>query len=556
MEDIYKDIDKILLKKNVLSEDQVKQAKEKAKKGEISIYESIRQLDLVSEDKMASLIADELGYPFIKASDYLVSKEMLKLVPEEVCRKYRLIPLFKIGDSLTVAMANPKDIEAIDEIKIKSKCQITEPVLAAPIEINQAIDKYYKTTQEVEEVIESIPQKKEAEVEEEDLREMAQEAPIIKLVNLIIAHAVEREASDIHIEPDEKVLRVRYRIDGVLHEVNTPPRRLQRAVISRVKVLAEMDIAKRHVPQDGRINIKIKDKELDLRISTFPTVNGENVVMRILDKSSVLRGLEKLGFFKEDLNRFNELIRKPNGIILVTGPTGSGKTTTLYSALSTINSLDKNIITVEDPVEYKLPLIRQTQVNRKAGIDFANGLRSILRQDPDIIMVGEIRDKETAEMAIQASLTGHLVFSTLHTNDAPGALTRLVDMGIEPFLISNSVVGILAQRLVRLICTHCKKKTSISKKQLDKFNLDKKDTLYTGAGCKRCNNTGYSGRIGIFELLTVDDEIKELIEEKASVAKIREAAKPKGMTTLLADGLQKVKQGSTSLEEVLRVTQG
>jgi len=555
MEDIYKDIDKILLKKKILSEDEVKQAREKAKKGKTSIYKSLRQLDLISEEKMTSLIADELGYPLIKANDYIVNKEILKTVPEELARKYQLIPLFKLGDSLTVAMVNPKDIEAIDQVKLKSKCKIVEPVISSPTEINQAIDKYYKTTQEVEEVIKNIPQEKETEVEEEDLLEMAEEAPIIKLVDLIITRAVESGSSDIHIEPDEKVLRVRYRIDGVLHEVNTPPKRLQRAVISRIKVLAGMDIAKRHVPQDGRITIKIKDKEFDLRISTFPTVNGENVVMRILDKSSVLRGLENLGFSKKDLERFNKLIRQPNGIILVTGPTGSGKTTTLYSALSIINSLDKNIITIEDPVEYKLPLIRQTQVNRKAGINFANGLRSILRQDPDIIMVGEIRDKETAEIAIQAALTGHLVFSTLHTNDAPGALTRLVDMGVEPFLISNSVIGILAQRLVRLICTYCKKKASISEKQMNKFNI-KKNSIYTGAGCKRCNNTGYSGRIGIFELLAVDDEIKELIEERAPIAKIRDVAKDKGMNVLMTNGMEKVSQGLTSLEELLRVTQG
>ncbi len=555
MEDIYKDIDKILLKKKILSEDEVKQAREKAKKGKTSIYKSLRQLDLISEEKMTSLIADELGYPLIKANDYIVNKEILKTVPEELARKYQLIPLFKLGDSLTVAMVNPKDIEAIDQVKLKSKCKIVEPVMSSPTEINQAIDKYYKTTQEVEEVIKNIPREKETEVEEEDLLEMAEEAPIVKLVNLIITRAVESRTSDIHIEPDEKVLRVRYRIDGILHEVNTSPKRLQRAVISRVKVLAGMDIAKRHVPQDGRITIKIKDKEFDLRISTFPTVNGENVVMRILDKSSVLRGLENLGFSKKDLERFNKLIRQPNGIILVTGPTGSGKTTTLYSALSIINSLDKNIITIEDPVEYKLPLIRQTQVNRKAGINFANGLRSILRQDPDIIMVGEIRDKETAEIAIQAALTGHLVFSTLHTNDAPGALTRLVDMGVEPFLISNSVIGILAQRLVRLICAHCKKKASISEKQMNKFNI-KKNSIYTGAGCKRCNNTGYSGRIGIFELLAVDDEIKELIEERVSVAKIRDVAKDKGMNVLMTNGIEKLSQGLTSLEELLRVTQG
>jgi len=556
MKDIYENIDKILLDKEVLSKEKIETAKKEADKRGVTVYESLRDMGLVSEKKMAGLVAEELNLPLVELSDYIMDNDVIKSIPEKAAREYQVIPIFKIGDSLTVAMANPTDIEAIDEIKLRSGCDVIEPVVAVSEEINQAINTHYKATEKVNEVIESITRIEEPSerVEERDLIEMAEEAPIVKLVNLIIAEAVENGVSDIHIEPDEKILRVRYRIDGVLHEVNKTPKHLQSAVISRIKILAGMDIAKKRIPQDGRINLKIKNKELDLRISTFPTIHGENVVMRILDKSSVLKGLEKLGFSKEDLSKFNSLIRQPDGIILVTGPTGSGKTTTLYSALSAINSLEKNIITIEDPVEYRLPFIRQTQVNPKAGIDFANGLRSILRQDPDIIMVGEVRDKDTVEIAIQAALTGHLVFTTLHTNDAPGALTRLIDMGAEPFLISSSVTAILAQRLVRLICPKCKEKIKLSEKKLKDLGFKKSDSVYKGSGCKKCRNTGYIGRTGIFELLNIDDDIRELIVEKVTTTKIKKVTVGKGMNTLIADGLEKVKQGLTSLEEVLRVT--
>jgi type IV pilus assembly protein PilB len=371
----------------------------------------------------------------------------------------------------------------------------------------------------------------------------------------MIMQAVKDRASDIHIEPEEDNCRVRYRIDGILHEINILPKNLQSAVISRIKILSKMDIAESRKPQDGRIRIKIESRDLDIRVSTFPTVHGENIVMRLLDKTSVILGLKELGFLENELNAFDKLIKHPNGIILVTGPTGSGKTTTLYAALSAISSMEKNIITIEDPVEYELPLIRQTQVNPKAGITFANGMRAILRQDPDIIMIGEIRDKETAEIAIQAALTGHLVFSTLHTNDAPSAVTRLIDMEVEPFLISSSVIGILAQRLVRLICNKCKEKYTPTEEVLKELNMKEGSLLYRGKGCPACKNTGFVGRVGIFELCAINDELKKMIDARRSADEIKKKAIALGMKTLREDGVKKIEMGLVSLEEVLEVTQ-
>jgi type IV pilus assembly protein PilB len=371
----------------------------------------------------------------------------------------------------------------------------------------------------------------------------------------MIMQAVKDRASDIHIEPEEDNCRVRYRIDGILHEINILPKNLQSAVISRIKILSKMDIAESRKPQDGRIRIKIESRDLDIRVSTFPTVHGENIVMRLLDKTSVILGLKELGFLENELNAFDKLIKHPNGIILVTGPTGSGKTTTLYAALSAISSMEKNIITIEDPVEYELPLIRQTQVNPKAGITFANGMRAILRQDPDIIMIGEIRDKETAEIAIQAALTGHLVFSTLHTNDAPSAVTRLIDMEVEPFLISSSVIGILDQRLVRLICNKCKEKYTPTEEVLKELNMKEGSLLYRGKGCPACKNTGFVGRVGIFELCAINDELKKMIDARRSADEIKKKAIALGMKTLREDGVKKIEMGLVSLEEVLEVTQ-
>jgi len=548
------DIVELLLKQGLIAKEQVDEAKGESQRTGLSLEKSLEKLGFVTKSDIANVRAASLGVPFMDLTDYIIDAELVKLIPERVAKKYMAVPLFKIGQNLTVAMVNPQDIIGLDQIRKVSKMDNIEPVLSTEEGIQRVLDSYYGVAGSADDIIKSI---EKAKTFETGATEAAEDAPVVKLINILILQAVKDRASDIHIEPEEDIVRIRYRIDGILHEVNTTPKNLQSAIISRVKVLAKMDIAESRKAQDGRIRMKLENKNLDIRVSTFPTVHGENVVMRLLDKSSVLLGLKELGFLKETLSEFEKLIHRPNGMILVTGPTGSGKTTTLYSALSTINSMEKNIITVEDPVEYEFPLIRQTQVNPKAGITFANGLRSILRQDPDIIMVGEIRDKETADIAIQAAMTGHLVFSTLHTNDAPSALTRLIEMGVEPFLISTSIIGILAQRLVRTVCDKCKESYQLSAgAQLGDLGIeDKKLTAYRGKGCNRCKDTGFIGRVGIFELLVVNEEIRELVNSKASIDQIKKKAIELGTKTLKEDGIEKIKEGSTSVEEVLRVTQ-
>ncbi|NQT90190.1 MAG: type II secretion system ATPase GspE [Candidatus Omnitrophica bacterium] len=546
-----------LVKNGTVSKEQLESAKDESKKKGMPLDKVLIKEGLVTERDIVSVLSDRLGIPFMDLSDYVVDTSVINLVPEAVAERYKLIPIFKIGQTLTIAMANPQDINAIDQVRLKSKCEI-EPVLATETDIRNAIDQYYGVTGSVEEVIKQIDASKKAakgkKVSEADL---AEDAPVIKLVNLIILQAVKDKASDVHIEPDEKVLRVRYRIDGILHEGIKPPKELESAILSRVKILAKMDIAEKRRPQDGRILLKMEGRDIDLRVSSFPTIFGENIVIRILDKTSVLMGLSEIGMNAAALKEFDKLIRRPYGILLVTGPTGSGKTTTLYAALSTINSSEKNIITIEDPVEYQLDMIRQTQVNPKAGLTFASGLRSILRQDPDIIMVGEIRDKETAEIANHAALTGHLVLSTLHTNDSAGAITRLADMGIEPFLVSSSVIGILAQRLVRVICPKCKEKIIPTDDILRDLHLERSDdiAIYRGKGCPKCKETGYTGRIGLYELLVINEEIKKLIIAKASADEIKKKAAEFGMKSLYDDGIDKALAGVTTIEEVLRVSE-
>jgi len=554
-----------LKKKNVINDAQVEEAKKESKKTGMPLDRALIKAGLVSENDIASIVSEQIGVPFMDISDYLIDTVVVKLVPEAVAQKYVLIPLFKIGNTLTIAMADPRDLRALDKVKMQSKCEV-EPVLATESSIKSAIDQYYGVSMDIEEVLREKPGAAKAitsasvtdkELGEIELEKLADAPPVIKLVNLIIMEAIKDKASDIHIEPDEDMLRVRYRVDGILREGPKPPQEWAQAIVSRIKVLAQMNIAEKRKPQDGRIQLKVIGRNIDLRISTFPTIYGENLVLRILDRSSLLLGLSDLGMSSGVLEKFDALIRRPYGIILVSGPTGSGKTTTLYAALSTINSVEKNIITIEDPVEYRLHLIRQTQVNPKAGLTFATGLRSIVRQDPDIIMVGEIRDSETAEIATHAALTGHLVFSTLHTNDAAGAIARLVDMGIEPFLVASSLIGILAQRLVRVICPKCKEKITPTKDMLKDPSIAKSDkmSLSRGKGCRHCKETGYSGRIGIYELLPVDDEMKKLIIAKTSADDIKKMAIEHGMKTLHQDGMEKAAAGQTSIEEVLRVTQ-
>lgn len=541
----------------LITPDKLKQAKQEAERTKESLRRVLVRLGMVDEEAILSFVEEQLGIPRMDISNYLIDPKVLELVPENFARKNLLIPLFKIGDTLTVAMVDPMDVFALDELRLKVRCEV-ESVVVAEKDLLMALDQYYGAKGTMEEVVKSIDKaklglKEGEEPELKTLEGLVEEAPVVKLVNLMIMEAINAGASDIHIEPDENILRTRYRVDGILHEVTSPPKHLQSAVVSRIKILSGMDIAEKRVPQDGRFQLKLENRQIDCRVSTVPTVYGENVVIRLLDLTSILLGLGELGLSPEALSVYEKLIRKSYGIILVTGPTGSGKTTTLYSSLNTINSPEKNIITIEDPIEYRLELVRQMQVNPKAGLTFANGLRSILRQDPDIIMVGEIRDLDTAEISIQAALTGHLVFSTLHTNDAPGAITRLVDMGVEPFLIASSIIGVVAQRLVRKICQDCKEPYVPS--FLKNMGLSEKTKFFRGKGCKKCMNTGYRGRLGIFELMIPNDQIRALAVAKASATEIRKAALKSGMVTMRDDGVEKVKSGITTLEEVLRVTQ-
>jgi general secretion pathway protein E len=489
------------------------------------------------------VVLDNLSIAFMKASVF--------------------VPLELSANRLRIAMADTSDHYTIDAIKLAYDVAV-DAVRGKADDIVDAIDRLYGAgSQSIDMIIEEAGKDVEdltAYVDEDadHLRDMASEAPIIRLVNRLILNAIEQRASDIHFEPFERVFKIRYRIDGVLHDVESPPVRLQAAVISRVKIMAKLDIAERRLPQDGRIKLKIADREIDFRVSTLPTLFGESLVMRILDRGNLILDFKAIGFPESIQNRYFDLIQQPYGMILVTGPTGSGKTSTLYATLARINSSENKIITLEDPVEYQLLGINQVHVNPKIGLNFANGLRSIVRQDPDIILVGEIRDRETAQIAIQSALTGHLLFSTLHTNDAAGAITRLLDMGVENFLLGSTLLGILAQRLVRVICPHCKTETTPDRKMLHSMRLDPAELdgvrFYAGSGCEACHHTGFHGRIAIFEFIQVDEEIRRHIVKHSTTEQIKQSAVQKGITTLRQDGWQKVKDGITTVSEVLRVT--
>jgi len=537
----------LLLDKKLLTPEELERAIDETKKLKRPLERVIIDMHLLKKEVLYKAIAEKLGVEYKNLDNLEVGEDLLKIYPEELARSTKSVPLFIKNGILHVAMQDPQDISLIDQIQLFT---------------NYPIEVYFSSAQEIEDALNRIYQKKEKnlfaelEVVKEEGKPLSETTSIVRIVDLIIAQAVRDRASDIHIEPEENITRIRFRIDGILHEIPSPPKEWEAAIISRIKVLAGMDIAESRVPQDGHFQAIVDDKLIDFRVSTLPTIHGENVVLRLLDTASVTIGLERLGFTTyEDLKRFEELIKKPYGIILSTGPTGSGKTTTLYSALMRINTPERNIVTLEDPVEYRLGLIRQVQVNPKAGITFATGLRAILRQDPDVIMVGEIRDLETARMAVQAALTGHLVFSTLHTNDAPSAVARLVDMGVERFLVAASLIGVMAQRLVRLICPKCKEPYTPSKAVLKKWKLEDRGniTVYRGKGCAECKGTGYKGRTGIFELMVVDDEIRELINQGASTVVLRKKAQEKGMRLLWEDGREKVLKGLTTFEEVARV---
>ena len=550
----------MLIASGVITPDQLKSALESQKKSGLRLGKELIRLGYLTEEVIIETLGDQAGIPYVDLDTYLIDQKTISLVPEDIARRHQLIPLFKIGNVLTVAMTDPLNLFAIDEAKLKAGCEI-EAVISTEEKLIRALDQCYGISGSLEDVVREISGKEVKAVSERagevKITEDEKEAPIIRLLNLVILQGVREKASDIHIEPEEKNLRIRYRIDGILLETSSAPKYLQPTIISRIKVLGNMDIAETRAPQDGRFKMKVDGKEIEFRVSCFPTIYGENVVLRILDQSSAILSLQDLGFAKETLDKYQEAVSTPYGIVLVTGPTGSGKTTTLYATLNTINSTEKNIITIEDPVEYRLNLIRQTQVNPKAGITFANGMRSILRQDPDVIMVGEIRDLETSEIAFQAAMTGHLVFSTLHTNDAVGALSRMLQLGVEPFLIGSSTIGVLAQRLVRTVCPNCKVAYEPHERTLRSFNLSEKkgeSVFYHGKGCKSCRQTGYHGRTGIFELMLVDDAVQDLILRRASAAELLESARrTQNMKTLREDGLEKSMKGITTLEEVNRV---
>jgi len=520
---------------------------------------------LVTEEEVFQALSRQLNIPYWpEIADEELDLELLRTVPINFCKRHTLLPLRSEGETVQVAVSDPLDLAPMDDLQLLLKKPV-QAVLARPYNVLHAINRSYDMISETaEKMVEGLHEEEldllTTELEEpKDLLDSSDEAPIIRLVNSILYNSVKQRASDIHIEPFEKELVVRFRIDGVLYDIVRPPKRFQSSTISRIKIMAGLNIAEKRLPQDGRIRIKIGGKDVDIRVSVIPTAHGERIVMRLLDRTQVLLQLEEIGITGRKLEQIRKLIRMSYGIMLETGPTGSGKTTTLYAALSEINTPDKNIITVEDPIEYQLKGVGQIQVNPKIDLSFARGLRAILRQDPDVIMVGEIRDLETAEIAIQASLTGHLVLSTLHTNDAPTAITRLVDMGIEPFLVSSSLTGVVAQRLIRLLCPRCKEPYVPTDEELKEIQVDRYQIpnghFYRRSGCQHCADTGYLGRSGIYELLMVDDEIQNLILKGADANVIRKAAIAKGMTTLRQDGAEKVAAGLTTVQEVARVSQ-
>ncbi len=531
--------------------------------GGLSIEEELIRSGLIGEEQFRKVVEEFYGVPFFTVKDLPQEPVLVNSLSVDYMKESKFIPVRFSENELTIAMSHPLDFYTIDAIRVATGYEV-RVVYAREDGVLWAIDQYYGSgSTSMEKIIEDLDGVPEYHAEDEEnvdhLRDMASEGPVIRLVNLIITKAIEMRASDIHFEPFEDQFRVRYRIDGVLHDAESPPKRLQAAIVSRVKIMAKLNIAERRLPQDGRIMLRVKGKEIDFRVSSVPTIYGESIVLRILDKSSIVLDIEKLGFPEDTLRGFNDLIQRPHGIILVTGPTGSGKTTTLYCALEKINAPDKKIITIEDPVEYQLDGINQIQVKPSIGLSFANALRSIVRQDPDVILIGEIRDAETAEIAIHSALTGHLVLSTLHTNDAPSAVTRLIDMGMEDFLLSSTLIGILAQRLVRVACPHCRFPYTPDPAILKEMHLDHQgpdhSKVFGVKGCEHCAQTGYWGRAGIFEFLKVTEEIQRLILGKKDANIIKESARKQGMRTLREDGWLKVKQGMTTVSEVLRVSQ-
>jgi type IV pilus assembly protein PilB len=562
----------LLIEAGKIDRNQLQQALEQQKVDGGRLGTQLVHLGYIDEDELVEFLSERYGVPPVDLKSLEIDETILGLISADVARKYTILPVAKAGARLTVAMADPTNVFALDDIKFMTGYNV-EPVVTTDSALKTAIDNYYGSTHAIElkRVMEDIAEADEADLElledesELDLAEIAAEseaAPVVRLVNIILSDAIKRGASDIHIEPYEKAYRVRYRIDGVLYEMMKPPQKLKEAITSRLKIMAKLDIAEKRLPQDGRIKIKTRMagriKDLDFRVSALPTIFGEKIVLRLLDKDQLELDMSRLGFEPDSLRRFEQAITKPYGMVLVTGPTGSGKTSSLYSALSRINTPETNIITAEDPVEFNLPGVNQVQMKEQIGLNFATAMRSFLRQDPNIILVGEIRDFETAEVAIKAAMTGHLVLSTLHTNDAPSSINRLMNMGVEPFLVASSVHLVAAQRLVRKICSACRQEVKVPEAALINLGFAPEEArtlkLYKGRGCERCSSTGYKGRIGLFEVMEIDEDVRDLILSGGSAYELRAKAVENDMMTLRGSGLQKIRDGVTTIEEVVRET--
>ena len=566
---LKKQLTEILLENKLITKKQLDEALKIRKKEGRRLGDILIEKKYITAKELMSTIGQHLGIAPINLEKFMPPKEVIQLIPKNFAKHYQIVPISKIGKKLSVAMADPLNVFAIDDVKTLTGLEV-KTVISTPEDINQAVIRFYSQgAGDINKVMESFDSDSSVELaqdskeDEINLDEITggDEAPVIKIVNFLLVKAIREKVSDIHIEPREKKIRVRYRLDGVLHDLEqTPPKSMQAAIISRIKIMANLDIAERRLPQDGRIRIRTEGKDIDFRVSLLPTIFGEKIVMRILDKSTLTVDLAKLDFEESTLKNLQKSISHPHGIFLVTGPTGSGKTTTLYSALSYITSPEVNIITTEDPVEYQIEGICQVSVDSNIGLTFAVSLRSILRQDPDVVMVGEIRDYETADISIKAALTGHLVLSTLHTNDAASSLARLIDMGVEPFLVASSLISCAAQRLVRRLCSHCKEPYEASAELIDRLKIQfadgQKKEIYKPKGCVACMNTGYRGRLALLELLMIEDDIKDMIIRRANSIEIKKAGIQNGMITLRKAGLIKVAKGDTSLEEVLRVTAG
>jgi len=555
----------ILLNEKIITDEELQKAIEVQRKEKTKLGDTLVNLGLASEKDIVVALAKQLSIPYVSYSKGLLKpaegQELSKLVPEEYARRHMLIPISKHLNSLTVAFVDPLDLISIDNLRHMTGCEIN-PIIATKTDIQRAVTEFYGKEDLLKDAISDSYENEEFKIEKASEKEdlsldelimRAEEAPIVKLVDLLLMQAIKDRVSDIHIEPFRNKINIRYRIDGVLYEIPPPARHLLPAIVSRVKILSNLDIAEKRLPQDGAFLVKVEKRGIDIRVSVVPTIYGEKVVMRILDKSATPLDLEQLGFEPQELENFRKAIVSPHGLILVTGPTGSGKTTTLYAALSEIKSPRKNICTVEDPVEYKLEGINQVQIKPAIGLTFAAALRSFLRQDPDIIMVGEVRDLETAQICIRSSLTGHLVLSTLHTNDAPSAISRIIDIGIEPYLISSSLILVGAQRLVRKLCPECKEAYEVPPKLVNDFKM-KQELLYKPKGCDYCSHTGYRGRVAIYEIILVNDRLRELISKAAGLGEIKKAIRELELKTLMDSGIKKVEEGITSIEEVLSTT--